>query len=79
MLFLLCVKCFFVFLNPYPNLNLNNHLLQQGFHLFAGLCIDGVDFALAPGVGGGAVAFIQVVVDLVDPTGAKLAEFAFWD
>ena len=66
--------CFFRF-NLRPHFF--NHLFQQGFHFFAGGCVDGVDFAFALGVGGGVASLKQVVVDLIGPAGAGLAEFAF--
>ena len=53
-------------------------MLQQGAHFFAGWRIDGVDFAFAPSVGEGVTVLKRMVVDLVDPAGTGLAEFAFW-
>ena len=67
-----------VFIIFYSFADFFNHLLQQWRHRFAGWRIDGVDFAFALGVGGGVAALKQVVVVLVDPAGAGLAEFSFF-
>ena len=62
-------------IDPFPHLN--NHLLQQHRAFFLRLCVDRMHFSLALGVGGRVATFIEVVVQLVDSTGAGLADFAF--
>ena len=69
---------FFTFFIIFDSLtHLFNHLFQQRFAFLFRFCVDGVDLALALGVGGGVAALEQVVVDLIDPAGTRLAEFAF--
>lgn len=59
-----------------PLLHLGDHLLQQCVALFFRLCVDGMHFAFALGVGGRIAALEEAVVDLIDPASAGLAHLA---
>ena len=49
----------FIFLDSFADFFY--YSLQQGFHFFAGWCLDGVDFAFALGVGEGVAVLKQMV------------------
>ena len=68
---------FFLFFLFYPRSDLFDHLFQQRFAFLFRFCVDVMRFAFTLGVGGGVASFVQMIIDLIDSSGAGFADLAF--